>query len=382
MQLVKKKKFWLILLVCLVVLAAVVYGVFRLVTNSLMESEIRDRDSWEIQTGSYAFTDEELQIDLYTDPVEASITVLQMVPHEYQSEGFTYYDESVQQRLAQSLATMLETREHTIAEPLAVLNPFGTGSNGLYLCFTTEARCQIRYTVHVDDADIPDYTATANNNGKDGYSRVHEFLLIGLVPGETNTVTLEAVGTQGRVRDSFSFTIDMPETTSGYANRLETTDGESAAALSDGLFYAMGLGDYYGYTFFFDNDGVMRYEMVMDGYHADRILNLDGDIVTCVGSTKLARLSRLGQAVRVYDLGQYELHHDINWGPDGTVLAWPPTRRARPWRISSSRSTWRPARSPSWWTSPSCCTITSPPPRPCRPPTPSSGRPASGTGST
>lgn len=83
MQLVKKKKFWLILLVCLVVLAAVVYGVFRLVTNSLMESEIRDRDSWEIQTGSYAFTDEELQIDLYTDPVEASITVLQMVPHEY-----------------------------------------------------------------------------------------------------------------------------------------------------------------------------------------------------------------------------------------------------------------------------------------------------------
>ncbi len=44
MQLVKKKKFWLILLVCLVVLAAVVYGVFRLVTNSLMESEIRDRD--------------------------------------------------------------------------------------------------------------------------------------------------------------------------------------------------------------------------------------------------------------------------------------------------------------------------------------------------
>lgn len=211
----EKKKFWLILLVCLVVLAAVVYGVFRLVTNSLMESEIRDRDSWEIQTGSYAFTDEELQIDLYTDPVEASITVLQMVPHEYQSEGFTYYDESVQQRLAQSLATMLETREHTLAEPLAVLNPFGTGSNGLYLCFTTEARCQIRYTVHVDDADIPDYTATANNNGKDGYSRVHEFLLIGLVPGETNTVTLEAVGTQGRVRDSFSFTIDMPETTSG-----------------------------------------------------------------------------------------------------------------------------------------------------------------------
>lgn len=32
-------------------------------------------------------------------------------------------------------------------------------------------------------------------------------------------------------------------------------------------------------------------------------------------------LTPIGQAIRIYDLGQYELHHDINWGPDGTILA-------------------------------------------------------------
>ena len=83
----------------------------------------------------------------------------------------------------------------------------------------------------------------------------------------------------------------------------------------------MGLGDYYGYTFFFDNDGVLRYEMVLEGFHSDRFLYTDGGLYTCVSSRKIALMSPLGQAVRVYDLGQYELHHDINWGPDGTILA-------------------------------------------------------------
>ena len=128
-------------------------------------------------------------------------------------------------------------------------------------------------------------------------------------------------GRAGRVQQTVTFTIEMPEAISGYANHLDTTDGDSTATLTDGLYYAMGLGDYYGYTFFFDNDGVLRYEMVLEGFHSDRFLYTDGGLYTCVSSRKIALMSPLGQAVRVYDLGQYELHHDINWGPDGTILA-------------------------------------------------------------
>mgnify|MGYP002231370317 CR=1 FL=1 len=39
------------------------------------------------------------------------------------------------------------------------------------------------------------------------------------------------------------------------------------------------------------------------------------------GQSEIARLNRFGQVTQVYDLGTYELHHDINWGPEGTILA-------------------------------------------------------------
>ncbi len=134
-------------------------------------------------------------------------------------------------------------------------------------------------------------------------------------------MTLEAIGEWGKVQERATFTIEMPPSSSGYDSRLTYTDGDSAAALSDGLFYATGLGDYYGYTFFFDNSGVLRYEMVLEGFHSDRFLYTDMGLYTCVSSRKIALLTPIGQAIRIYDLGQYELHHDINWGPDGTILA-------------------------------------------------------------
>ena len=192
------------------------------------------------------------QVTVYTAPVEASIEVVQIVPDEYEEEGFTYYDEDVQDRLAYTLLDLTREKTYTLGSPLAVLNPFGTGSNGLYLYFRTDAPTQVTYTVHVEDESIPDYTATMNNKGADGYSRLQEFLLVGLVPGMENTVTLSAETRQQGT--AYTFTIDMPESASGYTSQLEVEDGDvDVEQLSDGLFYAMGFGDYYGYTFFFDN---------------------------------------------------------------------------------------------------------------------------------
>lgn len=313
------KKKILVGVAILVVLAAVILTGVLVVSRYLVGGEKRARDKWEIETGTYTFTDDEINVQMYRQPVEASIEVAQILPGEYEQEGFTYYDEEVQQRLAQSLMTMMARGGYTMDAPLAVLNPFGTGSNGLYLYFTTDYNCQIRYTVTTDDESIPAYTATANS--AEEFGKVQEFLLIGLVPGQENQVTLEAVNRQGEVKQSFTFTIQMPETTSGHPNRLEATEGESTAEMSDGLFYAMGLSDYYGYTFFFDNDGILRYEMLLDGYHSDRILSLDDQILACVGSNKIARISRIGQVLQVYDLGRFELHHDFNWGPDGELVA-------------------------------------------------------------
>ena len=317
---IKKRVIVLVIVIALVVLAVAGYFIARGVAQSFIQSEIQTRSDWEIDTGDLEEREASQQVTVYTDPVEASIEITQIVPDEFEDGGFTYYDEDVQDRLANTLLGLTQDKEYTLTAPLAVLNPFGTGSNGLYMYFQTDAPTRVTYTVHVEDEDIPDYTATVNNQGEDGYSKLQEFLLVGLVPGMENTVTLSAETKQQGT--SYSFTIDMPEATSGYDVTLETEEGDSAQELSDGLFYAMGLGDYYGYTFFFDNEGVLRYEMVLEGYHSDRFLwDDDGSLITCVGSQKIARLNRFGQVTQVFDLGQYELHHDINWGPEGTILA-------------------------------------------------------------
>ena len=315
----KRKILKRLIIAAVCVVCAVV--VFEIVVRVMMDSEMRSRDDWNVQVGEHQYTSEERAVSVYDASVESTISVSRIVPDEYEEDGFTYYDEDVQQRLGQQLMEMVG-QGASMDAPLAVLDPFGTGSNGLLLSFQTERRSQIRYTVHTTSAELPDYTAVAQSSADgNSFSRNHCFLLIGLVPGETNEVTLEALGERGRVQQTVTFTIDMPEAVSGYASQLDTTDGDSTAALTDGLYYAMGLGDYYGYTFFFDNDGVLRYEMVLEGFHSDRFLYTDGGLYTCVSSRKIALMSPLGQAVRVYDLGQYELHHDINWGPDGTILA-------------------------------------------------------------
>ena len=253
---------------------------------------------------------------------EGGLRALYLVPDDLEEEGFTFYDTGVQQRLYAALQTLKDgTTAWTANNPLAVVNPFGTGSNGLYLYFTTDVATRVRYTVHVEDESIPDFTAVAADASGQTHSRVHELQLIGLVPGETNEVTLEILGSWGNLRQTVRFTVTMPEPESGYDTALETTDGSSGAALSDGLFTMMRVNGHLGYGFMYDNAGILRYEMVLEGYGLDRVLPYENDIITCVSSTKLARIDGLGQVVQVYELDGYELHHDIGFGQDGELLA-------------------------------------------------------------
>ena len=62
-------------------------------------------------------------------------------------------------------------------------------------------------------------------------------------------------------------------------------------------------------------------EWTAEGLGLDRILFADDDIVVCSSAHGLARIDGLGRVVRTYPLGGYELNHDINYGPDNTVVA-------------------------------------------------------------
>lgn len=307
--------------VVLLALAVLIPIVVVQVSKAFTAQEQAARTDWTFSTGDVVAQSSQWQVDLTEADLGDGLKALQLVPQDIEQEGFTYYDEDVQERLYQMVQELKNNSdlEWTASMPLAILNPYGTGSNGLYLYFGTDMATSVSYTVHVDG--LTDFTAeAADASGKD-YTRTHEFQLIGLVPGEVNEVTLTISGKWGNTRQTIHFTVDMPETRSGYSTQLKVTEGESTAAQADGLFTMMRVNGYLGYGFFFDNDGVMRYEMVLEGFGLDRVLFCGDEILTCVSSSKLARINGLGQVTWVCDLGEYDLHHDIGWGADGEVLA-------------------------------------------------------------
>ena len=322
----KKRRIWIPIVVVLAVLlaiAALVPVVAPAVGKWFTSQETAIRDGWAVDVGDLIGVEEEHQIEIRTASADASITVLQLVPTDIDQEGFTYYDTAVQQRIRAVLDKGQTTQNlnWTAETPLAVLNPFGTGANGLYLYFETDFPTQVEYTIRVEDERIPDFTAVAADSSGREYSTRHEFQMIGLVPGEVNEVTMTLRGSWGNVRQTVRFTIEMPEPYSGYDTVLEVTDGTSTEPLDEGLFTMMRTNGHLGYGFLFDNAGVMRYEMVLEGFGMDRILTYGDEIVTCVSANKLARINGLGEVEQVYPLGEYELHHDINYGRDGTVVA-------------------------------------------------------------
>lgn len=322
-----KKRNWkrlaVILVVAAVALAILIPVAVLAVSKLFTAQEHAVRTDWSFETGDVIAELEEWQVDFAEAELGDGLRAIQLVPQDIEEEGFTFYDLEVQQRLDGALQDIKAARgmSWTATTPLAVLNPFGTGSNGLYLYFETEQDTKVTYTIHVEAGGISDVTAEAADYSGQEYTKRHEFQLIGLVPGERNEVTLTMTGKWGNTRQVVRFSVDMPEPSSGYPTRLEVTEGSSDQPQAEGLFAMMRVNGYLGYGFFFDDGGVMRYEMVLEGYGFDRLL-FDGDeILTCVSSSKLARIDGLGRVTQIYTLDGYDLHHDIGYGADGELLA-------------------------------------------------------------
>ena len=274
---ISKKKRIVIIAASICMIAAAAYGIYRWVVQSNMDEEVAKRESWAVETGELLSGNTQTKVNIYNAAKDAGIQIYQIIPQESERNSFSYYDLDVQSRLEQTLEDLKSEADYTIEAPLAVWNPYGTGSNGLYIYFEADDASGVSYTIHTEGGNYEDYTANANVS--EGSQK--EFLIIGLVPGERSEVTVRLTDEEGQVTDSTTFWVETPETISGYDVLLEKTDGTSTQPATDGLYYTLGTQGYYGYMFFFDNDGVMRYEMLLDGY---------------------------------------VMHHDFNWGADGQLI--------------------------------------------------------------
>ena len=185
--------------------------------------------------------------------------------------------------------------EYSLEKPLIVYNPYGTGSLSYYV-YLGNSYDDLSYEITTDG-----YAGYTHDLGDDD-----EYQLVGFVPDEVNTLTLISGD------DEESFRITTPDIKEDVDVTLDRLNGESKEELTDGLYAVLGHDkNYEANIYLYDNAGVLRNELVLDSYRADRII-FDGDYMYYPYNNKgIVKVNRLGQIVQMYDLDGYSMHHDM-----------------------------------------------------------------------
>lgn len=238
------------------------------------------------------------------------------------------YNEEYQNEIYEKLNNKKLEYRYDIKNPLLIANPYHTVMNGLYVYFTTTGKTQVEYTVSCDGYE--DFTQTVWQNAEDNLSKEHEFLMIGLLPGETNTVTIRTKNASNKVKQTVTFTYDCPKAIGEFnVNQIELTQGDSIQELSNGLYVVLGNdiefdledGDIKAaYIAMYDNNGTLRCEIPCVSYRAHRLLFDESGMYFSVSGGRIARMDRTGYINRIYKLSPLLLHHDYVFGTNNDLL--------------------------------------------------------------
>lgn len=228
------------------------------------------------------------------------------------------YDTDRQEEIRRELDAQKEEKAYSEDDMLVRYNPFGTNTLSLYVYFESEKAENVSCTIHVEDEEIPDYVQQLTESGS--YVTEHEYQVTGLVPDHENEIIFTiSFPDGGKIQKTLTY--DMGSLMGTEEVKLEVQDGESREELGDGLYVVLG-NDSSGldFMYYYDNEGIIRGEVPIIGYRSHRIL-FDGDSrYFSISERKMAEMDDLGQVRRVYDLGQYELHHDYVFDDAGNIL--------------------------------------------------------------
>lgn len=231
----------------------------------------------------------------------------------------TEYQEAVKERLE----TAKESGTYTTEKMLVEQNPFGTNTLSLYVYFTTEEPVSVSYVVSVPDSEIADFGGEVKE--EETYTTEHEFQVIGLIPDMENTITftLEAEdGTTTTASCKYKMGSLAGEEEVQLKQTAGQTDASSQISLPDSSLYVI-LGndsDDVDSMYYYDENGTIRGEVPLIGYRSHRLVFENDRMYYSISETKIAVANELGMVEQVYDLGNYQLHHDYVFDDDGNLL--------------------------------------------------------------
>lgn len=212
---------------------------------------------------------------------------------------------------------------YTFEKPLLIWNPYGTNELSLYDYFRDEESTYVKYSIHVDDKRIPDYTRILNNHTEKNLTRIHEYQITGFVPGYQNYLQMWKYNEKGKLLKKLCFDFYVDKLGENVKTKILYQDGKSSQTISAGLYcicgYEPGRRKSPKIIPFYDNSGIIRSAIPIKNYRTDRMEEVYGNLVYSYSGNAFAEVTPLGQVKRIYKLGRYKLYHDFIYNDYGQL---------------------------------------------------------------
>ncbi len=244
------------------------------------------------------------------------------------------YTKDFQDSVRAKIDALIDKNYYGENNPLVIYNPFQTNSQSLYVYFETEEAYAVSYSIHTPEAEYKDFGAFTVPGYTDT-SKIHEFQVIGLIPGETNMVTLRLMDINGVVKirrfyfynenEVAATTIELKaeQGTKQVVNEDKTVSTVPASedSAAEGMFVIFpAANEISPYLRIYDNDGVQRCEIPLETYGTKRLLVYEDIMFFRVSEDKLVGVNRLGQVVKIFSSVNYTFGEDYCLDKNNDIL--------------------------------------------------------------
>lgn len=244
---------------------------------------------------------------------ELSVTPIDNSTSKYSPE--VVYDEIYSQEKTKEMEKKKKRNVYDFENPLWQWNLYGTNNLSMFLYFKTKENVSIRYTVQVEDREIPNFTRTLYNGGQNNVTREHSYQLTGFIPGKKNYVILDMYNTSGKLLKQKVFSVQVPELTSKAEKKLDVKIGKSEEQISNGLYTIFSD----KYIWLYDNSGYLRGEIPLIGGTSQKMILFEDNLFFGISSNQFVLVNKLGQVMNHYKLGQYEQYVDYLYNGYGQM---------------------------------------------------------------
>lgn len=250
------------------------------------------------------------------------------------AEGDEIYTRRFQQSVRAKIDELIDGNAYTEDKPLVIYNPFLTNTQSLYVYFETEEPYAVSYSVHTPEAEYEDFGGYVIPSSPET-SKIHEFQVIGLIPGETNMITIRMMDVDGAVRIR-RFYYYNPNGVAASTIELEAKQGmkevqnedktfttvpASQESVAEGMFVVCPAeNEVTPYLRIYDNDGIQRGEIPLVSYGTTNLLVYEDFMFYRVSEDKLVGVNRLGQAVKIFTSEDYTFGADYCFDKNNDIL--------------------------------------------------------------